>query len=111
MQAKSPSVSVALSPTYKGQPRPEPVWVMRYRLPSGKDSRSVLGKAWTKRGRTPAGHLTEADALLKAQAFAAEHATDTPDVRRTFRVALDAFLRYCEQERGLRGSTLHDYRK
>jgi integrase len=84
---------------------------MRYRLPSGKDSRSVLGRAWTKRGRTAAGYLTEADALLKAQAFAAEHATDTPDVRRTFRVALDAFLRYCEQERGLRGSTLHDYRK
>ena len=42
MQAK-PSVSVALSATYKGKVRPEPVWVMRYRLPSGKDSRTVLG--------------------------------------------------------------------
>jgi integrase len=111
MQAKSPSVSVALSPTYKGQPRPEPVWVMRYRLPSGKDSRSVLGRAWTKKGRPAAGYMTEPDALLKAQAFAASHAADTPDFRRTFNVALTTFLAYCEEERGLRGSTLHDYRK
>jgi len=110
MQAK-PSVSVALSATYKGKVRPEPVWVMRYRLPSGKDSRTVLGKAWTKRGRPPAGYMTEGEALLKSQAFGAEHATDTADVRRPFRAALDAFLRYCENERGLRGSTLADYRK
>jgi integrase len=84
---------------------------MRFRLPSGKDSRSVLGKVWTKRGRPATGYLTEADALLKAEAFAAEHSTDPTDTRRTFRVALDSFLRHCEDEKGLRGSTLNDYRK
>ena len=40
-----------------------------------------------------------------------EHSTDTPSTRRTFRVALDAFVRYCTQEKGLRGSTMHEYQK
>ncbi len=112
MQAqKHAQVSVALSVTYKGKPRREPVWLMRYRLPSGKDSRSVLGPAWTKRGRPAAGYLTEGDALLRAEAFAAEHSGDTHDARRSFKVALDAFLRYGEDEKGLRGSTLVNYRR
>ena len=74
MQALKPVYAeVSLSETYKGKPRREPVWVMRYCLPSGKDSRRVLGRAWIKKGRPAAGYLTEADALLRAQAFAAEH--------------------------------------
>jgi integrase len=104
-------VSVELSTTLRGKPRTKPVWIMRYRLPSGKNSRKVLGPAWTKKGRPPSGYLTEGDALAMAQAFAAEHSTDTPSTRRTFRAGLDAFLRHCEEEKGLRGSTLHDYRK
>ncbi len=112
MQAhKHAQVSVALSATYKGKPRSAPVWVMRYRLPSGKDSKEVLGLAWTKKGRPPHGRLTEGEALSKAQAFAAEHSTDTPDARRSFRAALDSFVRYCTQEKGLRGSTMHEYKK
>ena len=99
--------SVTLSATYKGKPRPEPVWVMRYRLPSGKDSRTVLGKAWTKKGRTAAGYLTGPTRCSRPEAFIAEHGEDTPDVRRTFRVALADFLRWCEDEKGLRGSTLN----
>lgn len=106
MQAQTHAqVSVALSATYKGRPRPHPVWVMRYRLPSGKDSRSVIGRAWTKKGRPRAGYLSEADALLRAEAFAAEHSADTPDFRRPFGVALDAFLVHCRDEKGLRGSS------
>ena len=111
MQAQHAQVSVALSTTYKGKPRPQPVWLMRYRLPSGKDSRSVLGPAWRKKGRPAAGYLTESDALLRAQAFAAEHSGDTPDARRSFRSALEAFLRHGEDEKGLRGSTLVNYRR
>src|SRR5271165_2375957 len=111
MQAQHAQVSVALSTTYKGKPRPQPVWLMRYRLPSGKDSRSVLGPAWRKKGRPAAGYLTESDALLRAEAFAAEHSGDAPDARRLFRVALEAFLRYSEDEKGLRGSTLVNYRR
>ncbi len=104
-------VSVTLSTTYKGKPRPVPVWVMRYRLPSGKDSKKVIGLAWKKKGRPAHGFLTEADALLEAQAFAAEHSADAPDARRRLRASLDSFLSYCTQEKGLRGSTLHEYRK
>jgi hypothetical protein len=104
-------VHVSLSTTYKGKLRRTPVWVLRYRLGSGKQSRQVLGPAWTKKGRPAHGHLTEEEARMKAQAFSAEHATDTPDARRSFRAALDLFVRYCTQEKGLRGSTMHEYRK
>jgi hypothetical protein len=105
MQAQTHAqVSVAVSATYKGKPRPHPVWVMRYRLPSGKDSRSVIGRAWTKKGRPCAGYMSEADALLKAEAFAAEHSTDTPDQRRPFGVALEAFLRHCRRSTTTAGS-------
>jgi integrase len=102
---------VSLSKTYKGKPRRAPVWEMRYRLRSGKDSSRVLGPAWTKRGRPPHGHFTEEEARAKAHAFAAEHAADSPDVRRCLGAALDAFLRHCMVEQRLRGSTLHEYRK
>ena len=104
-------VSITLSTTYKGKPRTKPVWVMRYRLPSGKDSKKVIGLAWRKKGRPPSGYLTEADALFEAEAFAAEHSADAPDARRRFHAALDSFLRRCTEEKGLRRSTLHEYRK
>jgi integrase len=103
--------SVTLSETYKGQRWPEPVWLMRYRLPSGKDSRPVLGKAWTKKGRPAEGYMSEAEALLRAQSFISDHAADTPGVRRTFRAALEAFLSWCEEEKQLRGSTITNYRR
>jgi integrase len=112
MQAQTTArVSVELSTACKGKPRARPVWVMRYRLPSGKDSRKVLGPAWTKKGRPPHGYLTESDALVRAEAFAAQHSTVPRSSRGTFRAGLDAFLRYCEQEKGLRGSTRHEYRR
>jgi hypothetical protein len=34
--------SVSLSTEHRGKPRQHPVWVIRYRLPSGKDSRKTL---------------------------------------------------------------------
>jgi len=108
---KQAYVSVTLSKTYKGRPRPEPVWMMRYRLPSGKDSRGVLGRAWLKKGRPAVGYMSEAEALVKAEGFAAEHSQDRLDGRRPFRAALAGFLRHCEEEKGLRGSTLHEYRR
>jgi integrase len=104
-------VKVELSTTRKGKPRRQPVWVMRYVLASGKDSRKVLGPAWTKRGRPPHGYLTESEAIERAQRFAASHETDAPSGRHTFRVALDRFVRDCKEEKGLRGSTLHEYER
>jgi len=110
-QRTSARVTVELSTTCKGKARAKPVWVMRYQLPSGKDSRKVLGRAWRKKGRPPRGYLTEGEALVSAETFAAEHSADTSNGRQTCRSALDAFLRYCSDERGLRGSTLHEYAK
>jgi integrase len=104
-------VSVELSKTLRGKPRRKPVWIMRYRLPSGKNSRKVLSPAWTKKGRPPRGYLTEGEALVKAEAFSTQHSTVPVSSRGTFRSGLDAFLQYCEQEKGLRGSTLHEYRR
>ncbi len=104
-------VSVALSATCKGKPRREPVWVMRYRLPSGKDSRMVLGPAWKQRGRPPRGYLTEGEALRKAAVFAQEHSMDTPRMHRTFGAAVDEFMRDCADKKRLRDSTMHAYRK
>jgi integrase len=111
MQAQGRAqVSVHLSTRYKGRPRATPVWVMRYRLPSGKDSKQTLGRAWNRRGRPPHGFLSEGDALQEARAFAAEHSADGPDDRRRYRAALEAFLARGRNERSLRGSTLANYR-
>jgi integrase len=103
--------SVHLSTECKGKPRRFSVWVLRYRLPSGKDSRKTLGRAWLKSSRPPTGFITEKQAQAKSQRFLDEHAIATPEHRRTFGLACEAFLTYCERERGLRASTLHDYRR
>jgi integrase len=107
----SARVDIELSTMCKGKPRKRPAWVIRYRLPSGKDSRKVLAPAWTKRGRPPRGYLTEGEAIAEAEAFAANHSADTSDSRRTFCAGLEAFVRHCREEKGLRGSTLHEYAK
>ncbi|MFL5822455.1 MAG: tyrosine-type recombinase/integrase [Solirubrobacteraceae bacterium] len=103
--------SVQLSTAKGGRRRKHPVWVLRYRLPSGKDSRKVLGRAWTKTSRPPAGFITETQARAIAQSFLDDHAGAVPEHRHTFGLACQAFLRYCERERGLRASTIHDYRR
>lgn len=103
--------SVALSTEHKGKPRAHPVWVLRYRLPSGKDSRKTLGKAWLKASRPPAMFMTRAQAEAAAQRFLDEHATVLPDDRRTLRRALDDFIVHSQRERKLRASTLAEYRR
>jgi integrase len=112
MQAKSYlHGSVHLSTERKGKVRAHPVWELRYRLPSGKDSRRILGRAWLKSSRPPEGFLTETQARAEAQRFLDDHASVSPEHRRTFGLASLAFLAYCEGERALRASTLHDYRR
>ncbi len=103
--------SVALSTEHKGKPRAHPVWVLRYRLPSGKDSRKTLAKAWLKASRPPATFLTKAQAEAAAQRFLDEHAAALPDDRRTLRRALDDFIAHSERERKLRASTIAEYRR
>jgi len=111
MQAKYLHGSVTLSTEYKGKPRKHPVWVLRYRLPSGKDSHKTLGKAWLKASRPQTGFMTKAQAEATAQRFLDDHADSVPEDRKTLGRALTDFLAFCEHERGLRASTLHDYRR
>jgi integrase len=101
--------AVRLSEAHRGKRRSTPVWELRYRLPSGKDSRKVLGRAWLKSSRPAVGFMTRTQAESAAQTFLDRHADDSPAARRTFGLACDDFLRRCERERGLRRSTLHDY--
>jgi prevent-host-death family protein len=61
---ESDSASIRLSTEHKGRKRREPVWIGRYRV-AGKDSAKVLGKAWTKRSRPPAGYLTRSARALE----------------------------------------------
>ena len=82
--------SVHLSTEHKGRPRKHPVWVLRYRLPSGKDSRKTLGRAWTKASRPPRGFMTETQALVVAQRFLDTNADAVPEERRTFEHAATA---------------------
>jgi integrase len=103
--------SVRLSTEHKGNPRAHPVWLLRYRLPSGKDSRKTLGKAWLKKSRPPANFMTKAQAEAAAQRFLDEHASSLPDDRRTLRRALDDFIAHSERERKLRASTTAEYRR
>lgn len=113
MQACKPgylSGSVSLSTHVKGKQRAEPVWLLRYRIP-GKQSESVLGKAWQKQSRPPAGYLTRSQAEAAAQQFLDKHADSVPEDRKTLGRGCEEFLAYCETERQLRGSTLHEYRR
>lgn len=103
--------SVTLSTKHKGKPRRQPVWVLRYRLPNGKDSRKTLGKAWLKSSRPPAGFITEAQAQARAQKFLDDHAKSVPEDRKSFERACEDFLLHCEREKGLRASTMHEYRR
>jgi integrase len=103
--------AVGLSTDHKGKPRKHPVWVLRYRLPSGKDSRKTLGKAWLKTSRPPVGFITKTQAQATAQRFLDEHARSLPDDRRTLGRAFADFATYCERERRLRASTVSEYRR
>lgn len=114
MQAKSyESASVRLSTERKGRERRTLVWVGRYRL-AGKDSAKVIGKAWTKRSRPPAGYLTRTDAELELRRFLERKGAKlTAAGGVTFGTVADAYVAHLEAriEAGdFRASTLRSYR-
>jgi integrase len=110
---QSDSASIRLSTEHKGRKRREPVWIGRYRV-AGKDSAKVIGKAWTKRSRPPAGYLTRsaADDILKR--FVEAEGVSVEAVRGiTFGHAADAYLASLEAKitsGSFRASTLRTYR-
>jgi hypothetical protein len=90
------------------------VWYARYRLPSGRQVKKRLGPAAPERARPPAGYFT--------RRLAEDWLADTLDSARrrtlpgmvatgaTFADAAAEYLRYAEQDRGCKPSTLRDYR-
>ncbi len=89
-------------------------WYAKYRLPDGRQVQKALGPAWTQRGRPADGYLTKrtAEAWLRDVLDQAHKGTLPGMVRTgaTFADAAAEWLRYVEQERGRKPSTLADYR-
>lgn len=85
------------------------VWELRYRLPNGKQSDKILGKAWTKQSRPPQGFLTRQQAEAAAQRFLDEHADSVPDDRKTFGRAVQEYLQRCREVRDLSPNTMRPY--
>jgi hypothetical protein len=86
------------------------VWRAKYRLPDGRQVKKPIGPAWTARGRPPAGYHT-AEAWLR-HTLAEAAAGTLPGMVRTRATVADAcaeYLRYIEQDRQRKPSTLRDY--
>jgi integrase len=90
------------------------MWYAKYRLPDGRQVQKKLGPAWTERGRPAAGYFTKrvAEDWLRSTLEQSRRETLPGLVRTgaTFADAAAEFLRYAEQDRGCKPSTLRDYR-
>ncbi|MGO9751987.1 MAG: tyrosine-type recombinase/integrase [Solirubrobacteraceae bacterium] len=92
------------------------VWYAQYRDPSGGQHRKLIGPVWTGRGRPPEGHYTKRGAedwLRDRQLEDAQRAATAPANARTgttFAEAAEEYLRYAEQDRGCKPSTIRGYR-
>jgi len=108
-ELKRPSGHVYLVEGPRGE-----VWYAKYRLPSGRQVKKRLGPAAPARTRPPAGSFN--------RRLAEDWLADTLDSARrrtlpgmvltgaTFADAAAEYLRYAEQDRGCKPSTLRDYR-
>jgi integrase len=91
-----------------------PAWYAKYRLPDGRQVQKKLGPAWTERGRPPAGYFTKrtAEAWLQDTLAEARRGTLPGAVATgaTFANVAAEWLRYVENDRDCKPSTLRDYR-
>jgi integrase len=91
-----------------------PVWYGKYRLPDGRQVQKRLGPAWTDRGRPAAGYFTKrtAEAWMRETLVEARRGTLPGSVRTgaTFADAAAEWLRFIEEDRERKPSTLRDYR-
>jgi integrase len=88
-------------------------WYAKYRLPDGRQVKKKLGPAWTKRGRPESGYFTKSTAQAWLdETLASARRGDLAGVVRTgatFSEAAAEWLRYAEQERACKPTTLTDY--
>jgi integrase len=91
-----------------------PQWYVKYRLPHGRQLQKRLGPAHTGRGRPPEGHFTRRTAEEALQAILTDTRRGTlagmTTTGATFMDAAGEWLRYVEQDRKRRPSTVRDYR-
>jgi integrase len=91
-----------------------PAWYAKFRLPDGRQVQKKIGPAWTDRGRPPAGYVTKrlAEDWLRDVLDEARRGTLPGLVRTgaTFADAAAEYLRYVEQDRLCKPSTLQGYR-
>ena len=89
-------------------------WYAKYRLPDGRQVQTKIGPVWTGRGRPPTGYVTGrlAEEWLRDTLDAARRGMLPGSVRAgaTFADAAAEWLRYVEQDRDCKPSTLSDYR-
>ena len=92
-----------------------PVWYMKFRPPSGRQVQRKIGPVLTERSRPPAGYFTRKTAKAELE----EVLTDVrrgavPDPGdssgKTFGDAVAEWLRYVEDDKARRPSTVRDYR-
>ena len=91
-----------------------PQYYVKYRLADGRQVMRRLGPAWSGQGRPPDGHFTQRTAEHALQAILTDarrgHLPDAVATGATFADAAAEWLRYVEQDRKRRASTLEDYR-
>src|SRR5215203_5680115 len=92
----------------------EPQWYAKYRLPDGRQVQKRIGPAWSRRGRPPAGYFTRrlAEDWLRDVLDRARRGTLPGLVRTgaTFGEAAAEWLRYVEEDRERKPSTVAGYR-
>jgi integrase len=96
---------------FEGKRRP--TWRAKYRLPDGRQVQKTLGPAWTARGRPAAGYWTKRSAEAWLRRLLVEAAAGTlAGMVQTGATVTDAcveYLRYVDEDRQRKPSTLRDY--
>ncbi|MFL5904748.1 MAG: hypothetical protein ACJ76Q_13205, partial [Solirubrobacteraceae bacterium] len=91
-----------------------PVWYAKYRLPDGRQCQRAIGPDWGRRGRPGAGYFTRRTAeewlfaLLETERERTLPGSRLGEVM--FPEAAREWLRYVEQDRGCKPSTMRGYR-
>src|SRR5258707_783415 len=90
------------------------VWYAKYRLPDGRQVQKKIGPAWAERGRPAKGYFTKrlAEDWLRDVLDEARRGT-LPGMEKTgvsFAEAAAEWLRYVEQDRMRKASTVATYR-
>lgn len=101
-----------------------PVYYAKWRLSDGTQVKRRVGPAWLsrdrsgqwvrRRGRPAPGSLTEVEAIVEMERLLVAHAETVGRAHspwRTFRDVAEDWLRHGELKRGLKRSTLADYRQ